>query len=158
MSFWIFLTTHSGAPYEIAILISALLFISRKSLKSPTALKKIFIIIFAFILFRLIGEFLKNGIAAPRPCWDPAHPALVHCPDSFSLPSGHALGAFMLAIFLSLIFRIRQIWPISLILAILIALSRYFTGVHTILDITVGSILGIIFGLLLWKIYWKETI
>lgn len=158
MNIWIFLTTHSGVPYEITILILVLLFISRKSLTSPITLKRIAVAIFAFILFRLIGEFIKSGVAAPRPCWDPAQPSLVHCPESFSFPSGHALGAFMLAVFLSSIFRIRQIWPISLILAILVALSRYFVGVHTFLDISVGSLLGAIFGFLLWKFYWKETI
>lgn len=164
--FWIFITTHSGFLYELVILTLVLLFyyfghqsISLKSLISPTSLKiveQIAIIVIAFALFRLAGEFLKNGIAAPRPCWDPTYPATIPCPDSFSLPSGHALGAFMLAIFVGLIYRIRLICLIGLIAAILISLSRYFTGVHTLLDIAVGSALGVLFGFLLWKFYWRK--
>lgn len=166
MSFWIFIATHSGFPSEIIILLLSLLIYFHKDLfacppkyKSTNfwrAIKQITIITIAFGLFRLTGEFLKNGLAFPRSCWSPAYPSLIPCPDSFSLPSGHALGAFMLAVFTSLVFQIRLIWLISLSLAISVSLSRYFTGVHTLLDITVGSILGTLFGFLLWKFYWKK--
>lgn len=67
--------------------------------------KKVGIVLSGIGLFWLGGEMIKLGVAAPRPCWNPATPSLVSCPESFSFPSGHALAAAMAATVVVLVTR-----------------------------------------------------
>lgn len=84
----------------------------------------------------LLSEFLvKNLIARPRP---------TDLISTYSFPSSHALLAFAFAFVLSHEEPKLARWLYTL--ALLIALSRVYLGVHYPLDILAGSILGIIVG------------
>jgi len=149
---WIFLSTYSGIKLEVPVVIIALL-IAVKLQKSR--LFRVAIMMTVFIVFRLVGEAIKLGVAAPRPCWQVELPSLIACPDSFAFPSGHALGSMMAAVILGLIFKKKIVWVISMITAVLISYSRVATGVHWPVDVIGGGLLGLVFGLLGWRFYWR---
>lgn len=139
----------SGFPLEIVVLFLALLWFRRKPWQ------RIVIVIIAFSLFRLTGEIIKQGLAVPRLCWNQALTNSLVCPETFSFPSGHAIGAAMAAVILGLIFRSPTAWILGTIILVLVDVSRVASGFHTLTDVIFGSLLGIIFGWLVYRFYWK---
>lgn len=106
---------------------------------------------YRFLWIELIGNFCNLGLKVlfhiPRP-WDidPSF-AIVEAARSgatgFSFPSGHTQGVAML--FTLLARRIRKGWAYAAaaFLVALVAFSRMYLGVHTLLDVGVGLILGV---------------
>ena len=88
------------------------------------------------------GNVLKHLIARPRPCLTLEYVRLVGsgCGGSFSLPSNHALISFTVAALFSHFFRKAAV-PMFLI-AVLVALSRVYMGVHYPSDVLAGAVLG----------------
>ena len=82
---------------------------------------------------------------------------------SFGMPSGHSLDACMMAMFWCLYIIYETNWSLPHkrlactglgLIALLVAQSRYRLGCHTIQQIGVGGIVGIVLGgcgFLLWK-------
>lgn len=65
-------------------------------------------------------------------------------PASASFPSGHAATAFAAAVAVGLVHpRLRR--PL-IALAVVVALSRVYLGVHYVLDVAAGALLGIAIG------------
>ncbi|GEM_PF-6092551 len=147
--FWSSLARLSGFPAEIIILILVLISAGKRNWR------RIIITVLAFSLFRLTGEIIKEGVASPRACWQEGIKTLIPCPDSFSFPSGHALGAAMIATIISLIYRRKLIVISTLISTLLIAMSRVAVDVHSPVDVIGGVGMGIIFGFIIWKFYWE---
>ena len=88
---------------------------------------------------------------ARPPVADPAIQALISLPDSTSFPSGHAATAFAAATAVSVLHpRFRA--PL-LALAVMVALSRVYLGVHFWSDVLVGSLLGVAIGLLTARLF-----
>lgn len=117
--------------------------------------KKVGIVLTAMGLFWLGGEMIKLGVAAPRPCWNPATPSLVSCPESFSFPSGHALAAAMTAVVVGLAVRKRAVGAAGAVWVIFVAMTRLLIGIHTWIDVLGGVVLGAAFGWLAWRGYYK---
>jgi len=96
----------------------------------------------AFILSLILGEFMKHVLYEPRPFLVLHITPLIHeSPDS-SYPSGHALivgtGAYAAIVSLP--------WYISLPLtieAVLVSYGRVYVGVHWPLDVVAGWLLAI---------------
>lgn len=93
--------------------------------------------------------YLQNGV-------DPN--VLTHWVEEggYSFPSGHTFNAFLLAIIFA--FGIghnqyhigsRKLFPLPFIWAASVGISRVALGVHTLTDVTVGALMGIVLGLLL---------
>lgn len=81
---------------------------------------------------------------ARPPIADPDFLALVSTPHSASFPSGHASTAFAAATAVALMHpRLR--WP-ALAIAVLVAASRVYLGVHFTLDVTAGALFGAAIG------------
>lgn len=99
------------------------------------------------ILCGLFGNIiLKHLVARSRPCWIRAIDMLVAIPTDYSFPSGHSMASFASAVVL---FQYdRRIGIPALILAALIALSRLYLYVHFPTDVLVGTLMGILFGIL----------
>jgi undecaprenyl-diphosphatase len=104
----------------------------------------IFSLITVTITDQLASSVLKPMIARPRPCWELEVHLLVGCGSGFAMPSSHAANLFGQAYFF------RAVWPKSarylIPVAITVALSRVFVGVHYPADIVVGAALGTLSG------------
>jgi undecaprenyl-diphosphatase len=88
----------------------------------------------------IFSEFvLKVLVARPRPTVEMGA-LIIESADNFSFPSSHAFFAFAFAYLLSHMERRCTVW--FYLLAICIALSRIYLGVHYPLDIIVGALLG----------------
>jgi undecaprenyl-diphosphatase len=82
---------------------------------------------------------------ARPPLADPTIQALVTLPESHSFPSGHAATAFAAATAVGVLHpRLRA--PL-LALAVMVAVSRVYLGVHFWSDVLVGSLLGVAVGI-----------
>jgi len=94
-------------------------------------------------------SILKHLFARPRPCTALENiRLLVACPGSFSMPSGHAATSFAVASIMG--HFIRSVSIPAFILALLVAISRVYVGVHYPYDVTVGAIWGgVIAGMIL---------
>lgn len=88
----------------------------------------------------IIGS-IKNAVGRPRPCM--ALPHVVErlgCSGSGSMPSAHAANWFAAATILFLFYR-RSAW-FMYPMAVAVAFSRVYCGVHYPGDVLAGSILG----------------
>jgi undecaprenyl-diphosphatase len=93
-----------------------------------------------------IVTLLKDIFDRARPSVaDPGLNPIGLVPASASFPSGHAATAFAAAVAIALIYR-RLGRPL-LVLAAVVALSRVYLGVHYVLDVAVGTLLGIAVGI-----------
>lgn len=88
---------------------------------------------------------LKTLVARVRPCHAlEGVRLLVGCGGSYSFPSGHATNIFAAMVLLSL--KYRKYSPAFLAVALMIAYSRVYVGVHYPLDVLGGAVLGSAFG------------
>jgi membrane-associated phospholipid phosphatase len=93
----------------------------------------------------LLVTLLKEAFDRARPpVADPGLDPVGVVPSSASFPSGHAATAFAAAVAVALVYP-RLGRPL-LALAVVIALSRVYLGVHYVLDVAVGTLLGIAAG------------
>ena len=107
------------------------------------------------------SQIIKKSVQRLRPCNDIALKStvklLVPCGGGYSFTSSHATNHFALAsfLFLTLGLHFRWIrWPLIL-WALSIALGQVYVGVHYPLDILMGSLLGILIGNIVVRIYRK---
>lgn len=96
----------------------------------------------------LLGEvFLKHLVARMRPFTHvTGMELLITAPGSYSFPSGHSWSSFTSATIL--LFTDKRIGIPAIILAALIAFSRMYLYVHFPSDVLVGSLCGVLTGLL----------
>jgi undecaprenyl-diphosphatase len=66
--------------------------------------------------------------------------------DPHAFPSGHSTRAFMLAV-LGFAYGPAWLGPLLVVWAVLVAASRVALGVHYLLDVTAGAVLGLACGL-----------
>jgi membrane-associated phospholipid phosphatase len=90
------------------------------------------------------AELLKSAVGERRPHLP--HP-LIEIPHSSSFPSGHAATSFACATVLAML--TPRAAPFFFVLALAIAYSRLYVGVHWPLDVLVGALIGFVTALLL---------
>lgn len=107
---------------------------------------KAFFTVFVISLLLVSGMVtgLKSALQIERPCGE-ENP---YCDPDFSFPSGHAATVFVF--FTSLLLFVSRKWLPLLIIPLLVASSRAALGVHTIPDILVGSVVGIVVTFVVW--------
>jgi len=111
----------------------------------------------ALFVAELAEYWLKQTVARTRPCQViEGIRLIVPCPNSYSMPSGHAVSSFAVA--LPLFYGTREfiaiVWRLyPLLLAALIAFSRIYLGVHYPSDVLAGALLGAATGLALSLLY-----
>lgn len=96
--------------------------------------------------------FLKEAIDRPRPfrTVEGADP-LTTFTVGHSMPSGHAATSFAGAVMLSVFFRRALPWLLAL--AVAIAFSRIYVGVHYPFDVLAGAALGVVWALMWLAIF-----
>ncbi|WP_394326001.1 phosphatase PAP2 family protein [Methanosarcina horonobensis] len=87
-----------------------------------------------------VAMSLKPVFAVPRP----EAVRFVTCTTGYSMPSGHSLMSFALAVFLYP--RAGKFKILVWIFAVTVSLSRIFIGVHFPSDVIAGAFLGCIIG------------
>lgn len=74
----------------------------------------------------------------------------------FSFPSGHATAAFSMCLSLAIILgRARYALPLA-VLAMLLGYARIYLSQHFLQDVVVGSLLGVMFGSLVYFILYRS--
>jgi len=118
--------------------------------------RKIFPVASACIISGLLGNFLKDYlkklIMRPRPFLDFSTLVPLSHPKSFSFPSGHTTLAFSVAFIVYRILPKRYSIP-AFIVAVLVAFSRLYQGVHYPSDILGAVCVGYIAGLVTAFLY-----
>jgi undecaprenyl-diphosphatase len=143
--------THQG--YLLAIPLA--LFVLYSGIRQGTsgdrpyasaAFAAVIIAILAVPLADALCSLLKTSLMRPRPCQAlEGVRLLVTCSSSFSLPSSHATTSFAFSVPLALLTRpfLPLAWRLApLLLALAIAFSRPYLGVHYPSDVVAGALLG----------------
>lgn len=94
-----------------------------------------------------LNAVLKMPFHGPRPYWVSPAVEPLWSESSFGLPSGHAQQAVAVWGFAAATLRTGWVWLPTVVVMLLIGLSRAYLGSHFFLDILAGWSIG---GLLLW--------
>ncbi|MDD4237858.1 MAG: phosphatase PAP2 family protein [Desulfotomaculaceae bacterium] len=131
------IVSNAGEGGLIWLIVALLLY-----LFGPKTRRASFLMLLAlFITFVVGDEVLKHIFQRPRPFLSlEGVNLLVAPPGSFSFPSGHAASAFAASLVVARKLP-RLAWPM-LLLAVIMAFSRVYVGVHYPLDILGGALLG----------------
>ena len=136
--------THLGDKGLFWIVLSLLLLIKKSTRKTG-----VLSLLSLLITFLIVNVCMKNGFARIRPYETLTDLLfLIEKQSDFSFPSGHSASSFASAIVLFKRLPKRYGIPI-LILAVLIAFSRIYMGVHYPTDILAGILIGSIVALLI---------
>lgn len=111
------------------------------------------------ILLALIGNItlntgIKEFVKAPRPIGTPGLESLrTETATGYSFPSGHTQTGTSFWISLMSIFKTTWLYILGAIMIFGIGMSRLYLGVHWPIDVLCGWIFGIIFTIILLKIF-----
>ena len=118
-----------------------------------------FIVFISFATSGIVAQVLKYFISEARPAIYlektnyPYFIENVTLHNFHSFPSGHTTSIFALVSIIAFAIKDKK-YAIPLLLGgLLVGYSRLYLGQHFILDVTVGSILGVIFSILTWMIF-----
>jgi undecaprenyl-diphosphatase len=149
---WIISAKLTWVPLYLAILIYLGIKQKRKLLII------ILMVIVAITLSDQLSVLLKNITQRPRPCHEEALYGMVHivrgsCGGLYSFVSSHASNSFTVAL-LSLSLVRKRWFTISMIpWALVIGYSRVYLGVHYPGDVICGSLLGVMIGWGIFRLY-----
>jgi undecaprenyl-diphosphatase len=118
----------------------------------------ILMIIIAVTLSDQVSVLIKNSFQRLRPCHEPSLEGLVHlvkgyCGGKYGFVSSHATNSFMVATFSLLLIRRKWFTYSMIIWALIVGYSRIYLGVHYPGDVFCGSLLGILIGWAVYKLY-----
>ncbi len=127
--------------------------------------KRCWWIFLAVGLVVLCSDQLSAHVCKPlfhrlRPCYNPDLQDLIYLPKGmaggrYGFVSSHAANTFAVAAFLAAALRKNRNW-IGFVLyfwAFISSYSRIYLGFHYPGDILCGALLGILIGLILWKVF-----
>lgn len=92
-------------------------------------------------------QLISPAVARTRPCHVVAHAhPLLTCPNDFSFPSDHCMiaGAFAAG----LLMLNRRLGAFAVLLALLLAFTRVYAGVHYPTDVAAGLAIGAAIGVI----------
>jgi len=127
--------------------------------------KRGWLILLAVGLVILCSDQLSAHVCKPlfqrlRPCFNPELEGMIHLPKGmpggqYGFVSSHAANTFAVAAFLTCALRPKTPWAGWMLYgwAFISSYSRIYVGVHYPGDILAGALLGILIGLIIWKLY-----
>jgi len=134
-----------------------------KRYKMRGILMVLFIVLVIVLCDQTASHLLKNWVGRLRPSHEPSLAGLVHLSKAgpgglYGFASSHAANCFGLTAFLCFVldrkFKLLKYWMI--LWAILVSYSRIYNGVHYPGDVLAGSLIGIAYGYLIAKAYFKS--
>lgn len=120
-------------------LVWAALFIGAWFLGGPPWKARVIVAVAGFIINELATRIIKMSIRRQRPTGTSG--AIYRRTDPYSFPSGHAARAVMLSM-LSGIFGPPVLFIVILVWAPLMVTSRIAIGIHYVLDVAAGLVMG----------------
>lgn len=108
------------------------------------------VLVLLVLLTDFASNMLKHYFMRLRPCNAlEGVRLLVGCGGSFSMTSSHAANIFAAMVFLTV--RYRKFWPVFMSIAVVVAYSRVYVGVHYPSDVIVGAALGTFLALVFYS-------
>ncbi len=118
-----------------------------------TNIKKMILVSFSAVLSWVMGSMvIKNILKIERPT---TVGEFITPIDPYSFPSGHT--TFIVALGVALYAYDKKLGIFTIILGVLVGVSRVLTGVHFYIDILGGLAIGMIFGFLFINIFIRLT-
>lgn len=152
--FWIFVTRiEHWIPLYLAFF-----YLLYKSIGGRRGVLSIAMVLTTAVSTLLLTNLVKNFVRRLRPNNEPLLMGdinVTQMPENFSFWSGHSAVSFAVTTFIILILQYYKpsrwyylfyIWPIFF------GVSRVFVGVHYPADITVGMFVGLLVGILFFKL------
>lgn len=153
-SFWLFVTRlETWIPLYISFFILFFL-----KLKKPLNYYASLMLVIATVTAITLTDFVKNNVERLRPNNEPVLMDSIYIlqrPDNFSFWSGHTAVSMTVSILVYLLLQRAspsRWWLLFFIWPFLFAVSRIFVGVHYPLDVFVGALVGVILGVLFYKL------
>lgn len=140
--------TEMASGETIFVLALILLFV-----RYPKSGKAALVLLAGLTVAYHLGSFLKDIVARPRPFMELSDINQLIPEKGFSFPSLHATMAFMAATALAGFFRR---YALFFSLAIIVAFSRVYLGVHFVSDVVGGALLGTLISLILVRVSRSE--
>ena len=99
---------------------------------------------FAYLSSWILNFSIKQIFQVPRPFIldKDIIPIRPETATGYSFPSGHTQSISSLSTAIATSFQRKWIYTAGIILVILVAMSRLYLGVHTLLDVAVGAVAG----------------
>ena len=149
-----------AALWASLLLLFALLWVLlRDASRRRTALLTIAMLVLVFVVAdQVSATIIKPLVERLRPTQDPSLTGLVHIVNGYKggrygFVSSHAANSFAAVMFVSLLMRRRVVAVSLFVWAALQCYSRMYLGVHYPGDILGGTILGLLVGWLVYRLY-----
>lgn len=154
-SLWM-LVTHKATNFFVYI---SLTFLYYRFKGDKSTLFLLLSVGFLILVTDQVTNLFKYGFERLRPCHNPDIQIIMRivkesCGGMYSYFSGHSSNSFALATFFSALFskRFPKLKYILFLIAMLVAYSRIYIGVHYPLDIISGAVFGTIWSLVFFKL------
>ena len=120
--------------------------------------KYLYFFFYGFILNNILNIILKVAIKEPRPTAERkvieigiANEARISF-DKFGMPSGHAQNCAYCLAFITMVLNDPFITAFYIVITFNTLFQRYLYNNHTILQLVIGSFIGLLFGFIIYTI------